>query len=795
MYVSHYCFRLWVNLILKPKVRTCEERQPDSMKINVPVNLHLLIPVFLLTTLVSNRSGYAQSIDFGKSYINVSKGINGGTVETGDILEIRASLVVRSGAYDSCAYYDVIPVGTTFISGTISVLTNEGKIYKQFTDAYGDDEGWLSGSNIRINLGYNQTQSPATAFRRGRVRSNHKPSFYNSSCIMIASFRVVVTATTGSLISTGGGSMTYKSGASALQTFTFPSNTIMVYPNYGICSNTIGVNSIGTEFNGTFGSGQPRNRGTSANVPTGYTYNIFSPNSPQDYYYGIANNTSTNSNYTTLNTWAKPDNSSPTHRVFTVWDIIGDHTGAADPYAGNPAADTVANPNAGYMLIINAAYRIDSAFQQTISGLCPNTYYEISCWMRNICSKCGCDSNGRGASSSAGPPYYIPTDVGDSSGVRPNLTFEIDGIDYYTTGDLTYTGQWVKKGFTFLTGPAQTSFTLKFFNNAPGGGGNDWALDDISVSTCSPNMTYSPSLSPTVCDSNSITIYDTIRSYFNNYTYYKWQRSTDGGSNWSDVTGSFGPSSPYWNGSAWEYVTSYTIPPGQTQIANAGDLYRVVAATTSSNLSDPNCSFTDYTNIITLDVIDCGNPLASQLLSFSGKIIHGNAELSWSTSREPEQLIYGVEKSTDGITFYHISTVNGYNNGNQEINHYSFTDPVLLHGKAYYRISISNLNGQLKYSRIIQLSDTQNQLEFLSVINPFNDQLSFDISSSANNKVFIELVDMFGKTVYQSFFNAITGVNHLSLNNTRSLASGIYILKAYSENTTIQRKVVKQAGY
>ena len=450
------------------------------MKITVPDVIFLLRYFFITAVLITSaKSSLCQSVDFGKSYINVTKGLNGGTVETGDILEIRASFVVRAGTYDSCRYQDVVPAGTTFITGTIRVLTNEGKIYKSFTNAAGDDPGWISGSNITINLGYNTAAAPATAFRRGRVANTHKPSFYGSACIMIASFRVTVTAATGSNISTGGGNITYKNGVAAIQTFTFPSNTVRVYTNYGICSNTVGTNAIGTETNGTFGSGKPRNRGSSANVPAGYTYQIFTTNTPNDYTYGIANNTSSQTNYTTLNNWPKPDGSVPTHRVFSVWDIIGDHTGAASPTAGNPAADTVVNSNAGYMLVINAAYRIDSAFQQTISGLCPNTYYEISCWMRNICSKCGCDSNGKGATNAAGPPFYIPTAAGDSSGVYPNLTFEVDGIDYYTTGNLLYTGQWVKKGFTFLTGLAQTSFTLKYFNNAPGGGGNDCELVDI----------------------------------------------------------------------------------------------------------------------------------------------------------------------------------------------------------------------------------------------------------------------------------------------------------------------------
>ncbi|MEJ7914258.1 MAG: hypothetical protein WKF70_13945 [Chitinophagaceae bacterium] len=525
----------------------------------------------------------AQTPDFGKSYINVTKGISGGTVETGDTLEIRASFVVRAGTFDSCAYYDAIPAGTAYIAGTVRVLTNEGKIYKQFTDAVPDDEGWITGSNMQINLGYRQTASPATRYRRGRVANTHRPSFYNSSCIMIASYRVKVIAATGSLIGTGGGAMTYRNGSAALQTYTFPANSVAVYSNYGICANTVGVNSLGTEFNGTFGSGKPRNRGTSGNVPAGYTYSTFSTNSPQDYFYGVANNTSTQ-NYSTTDSWPKPDNSTPSHRVFNVWDIIGDHSGAASLSAGNPAADTVVSGSGGYMLVINAAYRIDSAFQHTISGLCPNTYYEIACWMRNICSKCGCDSAGRGA----GTVGYLPTATGDSSGVSPNLTFEVDGVDYYTTGNLLYSGLWVKKGFTFKTGPSQTSFTLKFFNNAPGGGGNDWALDDITVATCSPDLLFTPTNNPTICKGNVVNIGCIVKSYFNNYTSYKWQKSTDIGVNWIDAS-TPGSGSPTWNGSEWVYSIGY--PPFVAAMADSGTKFKVVVATTAPNLSNSSCAF------------------------------------------------------------------------------------------------------------------------------------------------------------------------------------------------------------
>ncbi len=734
------------------------------------------IILLLLSTFVC----LAQNIDFGKSYINVTKGLAGGTVEPGDILEIRAAFVVRSGSYDSCGYFDAIPAGTTYIANTIRVLTNEGKIYKQFTDAQADDEGWRNGAVVRINLGYNQAAAPARWFRRGRIANTHRPSFYNSSCIMIASFRVTVTAAVGSIISMGGGSMSYRLGAAALQTFTFPSNSVAVYQNFGICSNAVGANSLGTEFNGTFGSGRPRNRGVSANVPPSYTYNIFTSNSPQDYYYGIPNNTSINTGYTTSNAWPKPDNA---RRVFGVWDIIGDHTGAASPTAGNTAADTVANGNAGYMLVINASYRIDSAFQQTISNLCPNTYYEISCWMRNICSRCGCDSAGRGAGSVG----YIPTAANDSSGVYPNITFEVDGVDYFSTGNILYTGQWVKKGFTFRTGPGQTSFTLKFFNNAPGGGGNDWALDDISVATCSPNLVFTPGSNPTVCANNTVDLGCYVYSYFNNYTEYKWQRSIDNGATWSDY-GVGGTGSPVWNGSTWEYYT--TIPTFVATALDSGMMFRVIAASTAANLLNSNCAFTDNSSILTLNVIDCGPPLQTNFISFSGTVSDNKPVLSWTTNKEETAVDFVVEKSNDGINFLSEATVASHRNNASEINYYQYRGTNNLNGAIFYRIKMSGVSFQ-KYSRTIVLSSNKTE-PALKVVNPFTDQLRFEISLPAAQKITVQLTDCLGRMVRTQQYAVQQGINYLSIEDTGAIAAGLYSLHTTVNNNILVKKVVKR---
>lgn len=752
------------------------------------MNKPLLFLLISMVCCVLHFNATCQTIDFGKSYINITKGLNGGTIEPGDILEIRASFVVRSGVADSCSFSDNIPVGTAFIPGTIRVLTNEGKIYKQFTDFVTDDEGWINGSNVRINLGYNQTDAPARSFRRGRIRNSHKPSFYLGSCIMVASYQVRVTASLGTVINIGAGFMTYRPGLAPEVSFGFPSNRVIIYTNLGMCANITGLNALGTEFNGSFGSGKLRNRGPSANVPPSYSYQIFTVNTPNDYTYGVANNTSTRTNYTTSNGWAKPDASLPSHRVFQVWDIIGDHTGAAIPSLGNPASDTVANNNGGYMLVVNASYRIDSAFQHTISGLCPNTYYEISFWIRNICSKCGCDSNGTGAVGGAG---YIPTVAGppgtaDSSGVYPNITFEVDGLDYFSTGNVTYTGQWIKKGFTFLTGPLQNSFTLKLFNNAPGGGGNDWALDDIAVATCYPNLSVTPSIF-NGCANNPAYFGAVVKSYFSNYTNYKWEISTDGGSTWAN-TGISGVATPVLVGGQYEYTANY--PPFITSLSDSGKRYRIVVATTPGNLSTASCSYTDAANVTTLNILDCF-VLPTGIRDLHGVQQKDGILLDWETFNEQPDTKMFLEKSTDGIHFNVIETITGAAPSGSG-HTYHVTDPGKITMNTYYRIRLVD-GAKFSYSNtIIFNASSIGEWSIQKVVNPFNNLVAMQVSIPEKGEISFKLTDTYGRKIMQRKQVFEKGTMSFSIPVQQDLKRGIYILTIQYANRSENVKLMKQ---
>jgi len=320
-------------------------------------------------------------------------------------------------------------------------------------------------------------------------------------------------------------------------------------------------------------------------------------------------------------------------------------------------------------------------------------------------------------------------------------------------------------------------------------------MDDIGVATCLPNMTYTPSTNPTVCVLNASNISDKVSSYFNNYVYYKWQRSQDGGATFTDITAVLGAATPTFNSGngMWEYTTNYHVPPSWATFANNGDIYRVIAATTPGNLGSTNCVVTNGVNFLTMNIQNCGTPLKTDLLSFSGKLNGDKAVLSWTSSKEEEQLMYFVQRSTDGFNFKTVGSLYSNNNLSNITNQYSFTDPTAVSGKVYYRLEMAVLTNNKKYSRIIDLSlYSNNKFGIANVVNPFNQVLDFSINSPEDAKIDAVLVDIFGKVVKRKTYVVHNGVSLLNITDTESLPAGTYVLRIQHNNEVFTQKVMKR---
>jgi gliding motility-associated-like protein len=176
----------------------------------------------------------------------------------------------------------------------------------------------------------------------------------------------------------------------------------------------------------------------------------------------------------------------------------------------------------GNFMLVNASYTPSDFFVATVSDLCPETTYEFASWIMNV---------------------HRPM------GIYPNVTFTIESPDgailqKFQTGDIPVSGQptWKQYGFYFTTPRDNAKIVLRMRNNAPGGYGNDLALDDITFRPCGPVIQASIAGNPTdtvdVCEGNTAA-YSFNANVSSGYQSpsYQWQLSTDKGDTWKDIAG------------------------------------------------------------------------------------------------------------------------------------------------------------------------------------------------------------------------------------------------------------------
>lgn len=194
-------------------------------------------------------------------------------------------------------------------------------------------------------------------------------------------------------------------------------------------------------------------------------------------------------------------------------------------------------PDDGFLLV-NAARGAGMFYEQYINNqLCQNTMYDFSAFIANACPD---DGKAGRIPVNAGFKVYGCTSPG-------NCPVELLSVE---SGNLPDGTDWTEKGGSFNSG-SYTSVKIQVFNNinAPGTGtvdGNDIAIDDITFSTCSPEIKmYSNSeltnQDTTVCDyGNDVTlnliaaaVYD-MTDFFTT-PYYLMQQSNTPTGPWTQV--------------------------------------------------------------------------------------------------------------------------------------------------------------------------------------------------------------------------------------------------------------------
>ncbi len=272
------------------------------------------------------------------------------------------------------------------------------------------------------------------------------------------------------------------------------------------CTGNLGENIFP---NGDFGSGIPNVVAINPGFAPGYNYQVNPP--PNDGGYTIANSSVGWGSFA-ASTWIKIQDNGP-------------------------------EPN-GYMMVVNASYTPGLFFLKKVP-VCENTLYEFSI---DIIS--------------------MNTPAPGSNIIQPKVAFEIDSVTVCETNEIPIDVSWHTIRFSFSTGPGVSQVTLGLRNNAPGGYGNDLAIDNISFRACGPNIDVPATVY--FCAGQPVTLNATLSDSPYPSTVYQWQTQAAGSAGWQNVAAG----------------TGLALPVPQPV---EGDQYRLLVASAAANLDLPYC--------------------------------------------------------------------------------------------------------------------------------------------------------------------------------------------------------------
>jgi len=170
--------------------------------------------------------------------------------------------------------------------------------------------------------------------------------------------------------------------------------------------------------------------------------------------------------------------------------------------------------------------------------------------------------------------------------------------------------------------------------------------------------------------------------------------------------------------------------------------------------------------------------LPALLLGFSGSVTDNTIVLSWIMENETNSKWFVIERSSNGNNFDSIGVKSGLNNMHES--DYTFTDLRSLSGNSYYRIRLVNMDGGIKYSKVITLNNGTVSAKMQVYPNPAGAVVNYSLNSTVSDQVTVEVFNLAGVVVMSKQQQLSAGVNQQSL-AISALKSGNYFLKVINK--------------
>ncbi len=189
--------------------------------------------------------------------------------------------------------------------------------------------------------------------------------------------------------------------------------------------------------------------------------------------------------------------------------------------------------------------------------------------------------------------------------------------------------------------------------------------------------------------------------------------------------------------------------------------------------------FTSFSKFSLANKTGGGNGLPIELMDFKAVLVENVVTITWATASEINNDYFTVEKSSDGLAFETLDTIDGTGNSSQLVK-YKYTDAKPNSGVSYYRLKQTDFNGEFTYSNTVSIN-----FEGLEIIafypNPAEFYIKFLVNASEDMNVIVKVTDITGRQVQGFEKKVLKGITSLDI-DISNIGQAVYFLKVFSDN-------------
>jgi hypothetical protein len=336
-----------------------------------------------------------------------------------------------------------------------------------------------------------------------------------------------------------------------------------------------------------------------------------------------------------------------------------------------------------------------------------------------------------------------------ASSVTPNYLIYETGSSHTGSSDAAHVTGWVKK-----MGNSNFSFPT----------GNGTYLRDITISNLSASMEFDAKYRGAT--TNTLNLQSPLVSI--NPSEYWTLNNITGSTTTAQVTLNWNnPKVPFPN-----YVVP-DIRSAQYIVGSPGAWTNTAGTATGLTATTGNITSSVLSTFGSLSIGSISTIVPLQFLSITAEKKSAYTIVEWKTTNEVNVKQHEVQRSNSVNGFTTIGTVSALNRMDNETYHYY--DKDYMAGVIYYRIKSVDIDGKIKYSKIVSVSNGEPN-DIISIKNnPVKATINLSLSSNKNASFRYQIISSNGSTVQDGILQ-YGGTGSLAIPLHAYMPTGSYIL-------------------